>query len=291
MGHHHHHHENTGNLKFAFALNLGFTILEIIGGLLTNSVAILSDAIHDLGDSISLGLAWQLNRISEKEESERFSYGYVRFSLLGALINTIVLVVGSVIVLTQAVPRLFNPESFDAPGMILFGIVGIMANGAAALRLRGAESKNVQIVSWHLLEDVLGWVAVLIVGIISLFVDLPILDPMLSLFITLFILYNVVNNLFETVNLFLQAVPADIDIEHINQRLLLVDGVQSSHHVHVWSLDGEHHVFTTHIVVDEDASREAAFAVKQKCREALSEFEFTHITIETEFGPDDCSMH
>lgn len=132
MAHHHHHHDNTGNLKLAFALNLGFTILEIVGGLLINSVAILSDAIHDLGDSISLGLAWQLNRISEKEDNEHYSYGYVRFSLLGALINTIILAVGSGIILTQAVPRLFDPENFDAPGMILFGIIGIAANGAAA---------------------------------------------------------------------------------------------------------------------------------------------------------------
>ncbi|MCI0712934.1 MAG: cation diffusion facilitator family transporter [Chloroflexi bacterium] len=284
------HHENTGNLMLAFALNFGFTILEIVGGLLINSVAILSDAVHDLGDSISLGLAWQLNRISEKEDNERYSYGYVRFSLLGALINTIILVVGSVIILTQAVPRLIDPQSFDAQGMVLFGIIGVAANGAAAYRLRGAQSKNVQVVSWHLLEDVLGWVAVLIVGIISLFIDVPILDPLLSIFITLFILYNVANKLLETVNLFLQAVPVDIDMAALKDRLLRVDGVDSAHHTHVWSLDGEHHVFTSHIVVDENASREAAYAVKKHCREQLAEFEFTHITIETEFGPDDCSM-
>lgn len=117
-----------------------------------------------------------------------------------------------------------------------------------------------QVVSWHLLEDVLGWVAVLIVGIVSLFIDVPILDPLLSVFITLFILYNVFNKLLETVNLSLQAVPAEIDMAGLNDRLLRVDGVESAHHTHVWSLDGEHHVFTSHIVVDENASREAAYA-------------------------------
>lgn len=154
---HQHDKKNTGNIRIAFFLNLCFTILEIIGGLWTNSIAILSDALHDLGDSFSLGLAWFLNKYSHRKADEKFSYGYRRFSLLAALINTIVLIIGSVFILSEAIPRLYNPQHSNAQGMVLFAIVGILINGIAVLKLKGGNSINIRVVMWHLLEDVLGW--------------------------------------------------------------------------------------------------------------------------------------
>ena len=156
-------HGVTSDLRLAFFLNLGFTILEIAGGFWTNSVAILSDAVHDLGDSLSLGAAWYLDRVAQRGRDRRFSYGYLRFSLLGAWTNTTILLVGSVLVMSAAIPRLFQPEAANAPGMIGFALLGVVVNGAAALRLRGRQSLNASVAAWHLVEDVLGWLAILVV--------------------------------------------------------------------------------------------------------------------------------
>lgn len=280
----------SGGIRLAFLLNLAFTLIEIAGGLWTNSVAILSDAVHDLGDSLSLGLAWFLDHYSQRDRDRRFSYGYRRFSLLGALFTAFVLFAGSFFVLSEALPRLLRPEPANAAGMAGFAIAGILANGAAVLRLRGSRSLNARVVLLHLLEDVLGWLSVLIVAVILLFTDLYLLDPLLSLLITCYVLFNVFRNLRETVQLFLQGVPAGINLDALEKELVEVDGVRSVHHTHVWSLDGEHHVLTAHVVVDESADRVRAVQVKKTIKEHLRKYELSHLTIEIEFGQLDCAM-
>lgn len=290
-GHNHvHPHDTVGDIKVAFFLNLIFTVFEIIGGFYTNSLAILSDAVHDLGDSISLGLAWYMERLAGKEGDQNYSYGYRRFSLLGALITTIVLVVGGIFVLSEAIPRLIYPEHSNARGMVLFAIVGVAVNGYAVLRLRKGESLNAQVVAWHLLEDVLGWIAVLIVSIILLIWDIHILDPILSILITLYVLYNVVGNLKKTAALFLQSVPENLELSTIDKRLQGIENVESTHHTHVWSLDGMHHVLTTHVVVDDETSKEQMLCVKEDIRQLIKEFDLSHVTVEIEFGEANCIM-
>lgn len=288
--HPHHLHHSRGRIRTAFFLNLSFTLLEIFGGLWANSVAILSDAVHDLGDSFSLGLAWYLDRVSHQEEDQRFSYGYRRFSLLGALVNAIILTGGSAFVLSRAIPRLLNPEGAVAPRMILFAVIGIVVNGAAALNLRENRSLNARVISWHLMEDVLGWAAVLVVAVVLLFIDLPILDPILSILITVYILYNVVINLKETISVFLQSVPSEIDVAEIQKKINALQGVVSSHHTHVWSLDGEHHVLSTHVNIGEQADRRQASRIKEQLKELLQPYQIGHLTIEIEYGEDDCAM-
>ncbi|MCI0581028.1 MAG: cation diffusion facilitator family transporter [Chloroflexi bacterium] len=292
MEHHHHHHSHEGaaSLRTAFFLNLAFTLLEIVGGFWTNSLAILSDAIHDLGDSLSLGLAWYMERYSQRGRDRRFSYGYRRFSLLGAVISTIVLIVGSLFILSEAIPRLMNPEPAYAPGMALFALVGILVNGLAVLRLRGNRSLNARVVAWHLLEDVLGWAAVLVVSLILLFWNAYILDAILSILITLYVLYNVAGNLRQTLALFLQAVPENVDVEEIERQLLAIDRVRSVHHTHVWSLDGEHHVLTTHVVVDEEASKDDVLRVKGAIKTLTDALDVSHTTAEIEYQDEDCRM-
>ena len=287
---HDHSHDSTGDLRLAFFLNLSFTIIEIAGGIWTNSLAILSDAIHDLGDSLSLGMAWYLETYAHKEKDKKYSYGYRRYSLLSALINTVVLIVGSVFILSRAVMRLFNPEPVDAKGMILFAVLGIIVNWLAMLRLRGGKSLNARVVAWHLIEDVLGWVAVLIMSIVLLFTDLYILDPIFSILITCFVLYNVIKNLRKTLALFLQAVPENMDLEMIENRLLAIDNVCSSHHTHIWSMDGEHHVLTTHLVVEEDTSQDEVLCIKEDINQLSKEMDFLHTTVEIEYGDEKCSM-
>lgn len=286
---HSHSHDNS-NIKIAFFINLGFTLLEIVGGLMTNSIAILSDALHDLGDSVSLGMAWYLEQYSQKEHSSRFSYGYGRFSLLGAFINAVVLIIGSLFILSEAIPRLLTPEHSNAAGMVGFAVIGIAVNGAAVFRLRHERTMNAQVVAWHLLEDVLGWVAVLVVGITLLFVDIHILDPILSILITLYVLYNVIGNLKKTLQLFLQATPENIDLAQIEQKLAAVNGVKSTHHTHIWSLDGEHHVLTTHLVVDQNASKDDIVQIKAEGKAVVKELDLEHLTVEVEFENEDCFL-
>ena len=293
MSHNHNHshsHQITNNIKLAFFLNLGFAILEIFGGYWTNSLAIVSDAVHDLGDSLSLGLAWYLEKKSNQKGNKVFSYGYRRLSLLAALINTLILFGGSLYVISEAIPRLLNPQPTDAKGMILFAILGIAVNGLAMLRLSRQSSLNASVVAWHLLEDVFGWIAVLIVSITLLFADVYILDPILSLLISAYILYNAIANLRKTITLFLQAVPDNIDIQHLEKSITSLEKVDSTHHTHVWSLDGERHVLTTHIVVVDSTSREDIQSIKSAIQHLGKELNLEHITVEIEYLNEYCQM-
>ena len=291
MGHHHdHHHHSSNNIKVAFFLNFAFTILEIIGGLYVNSIAIISDAIHDLGDTISLGTSWYLEEKSYKKSNKKFSFGYKRFSLLGALINSIILIIGSLYVITEAVGRILEPEHTDAKGMIFFAVIGVLVNGYAAWKLSSGKTMNEKVASWHLVEDVLGWVAVLVVGIILNFKDIHYLDPALSLLITAYILWNVVIRLKQTLFIFLQGVPEDLDINEIESKILNIDFVNSIHHMHIWSLEGEHNVFTAHIKIDDNSSLNNFKKVKFDVKDILKEYKFEHYTVEVEFNDENCDL-
>ena len=290
-GHGHHHHRHGGsNIALAFWLNLSFCIIEFIGGVLTNSLAIMSDALHDLGDSIALGMAWQLERYAGKQADDRYSYGHRRFSLLGALINTVILLVGGVFILSEAIPRLLQPEPVHAPGMLALAVLGVAVNGFAAYRLRHENTMNAKVMAWHLYEDLLGWLAVLIVSVVMIIKPMPILDPILSVLITLYITWNVVKNLRRTVALFLQAVPEELSLPAIEQELCAIPNVQSCHHTHLWSLDGERHVLTTHLIVGDEISAAEIGLVKQAVHALAHRHGFVHTTIEIEHAGATCSM-
>ena len=288
--HNHSHSDNSASKRigWAFFLNVVFTIIEFIGGWLTNSTAIMADAVHDLGDSLSIGTAWGLNKLGDKKANNTFSYGFKRFSLLGALINGLVLTTGSIWILFEAIPRLAAPEMPQVEGMLLLSIFGIAVNGFAAYKLSGGSSLNERVLNWHLLEDVLGWVAVLIVSIVLMFKPWAILDPILSIGFTLFILFNVIRNLKETLLLFLQATPDVKQMEAVRKVLMSNDDVADIHHFHIWSLDGEHSVMTAHVVLRLDISVPQLKTLKDEIRQGLEEFDFVHTTIEIEFVNEDC---
>ncbi len=292
MGHNHDHshHHSEGNVKVAFFLNLSFTIIEIIGGLYTNSLAILSDALHDLGDSLSLGLSWYFQKLSKKGRTKTFSYGYKRFSLLGAIINSIVLVVGSIFILTKAIPELFNPEETNVQGMLYLSILGIVVNGAAVIKLRKGESLNEKVVSLHLLEDVLGWVAVLIGSIIMMFTDAPFIDPLLSVLISIFVLYNVYKNLKKSLLVILQGIPEEISIDHIRRKLKDMPEVTDIHDCHAWSMDGQYNILTIHLRLDKDYKLSQQAKLKETVRSKLKGESINHITIEFEGQDENCEL-
>lgn len=290
--HHHHHHfdpdEKPSGIVTAFWLNTGFALLEIIGGLYTNSVAILSDAVHDLGDSLSLGLAYYFHRKSKQKGDQKFNYGYRRFSLLGAFINSLVLVVSSIFILREASLRLFAPETPDAKGMVVLAIIGIAVNGFALLRLRKGKSVNEKVISLHFVEDVLGWAAVLIGSIVMLFVHVPILDPILSILICLYILYNVYKNLRTTFRILLQGTPESLKQEDIRKKVLSVPGVIDMHDMHFWTMDGQYNVMTLHVVVPPDKTLEEIEQIKNEVKHCLIHLDVQHTTVEIESQNNNC---
>jgi len=288
--HHHHHHGSTQNIKTAFLLNLLFTIIEVAGGLYTNSISVLSDALHDLGDTLSLGLSWYFDRLSKKKRDDRYTYGYGRFSLLAALINAVVLISGSVILLIEAVPRLWAPQAPDAGGMFVMSVLGILFNGAAMLNLRKGKSMNERMVYLHMLEDVLGWAALMVISIIMYFYHLPILDPLFSVVFTGYILWQVIKNLRKVVAIFLQGRPEGISIEGIQQQLANINNICEVHDVHVWSIDGEKSVASMHVVVPPEINTQQIQTVKNQVKEELKQLGIQHTTIEIEYYSEECPL-
>ncbi|NTV19084.1 MAG: cation transporter [Bacteroidales bacterium] len=270
------------NIITAFALNLSFAVIELIGGLLTNSVAILSDALHDFGDSLSLGVAYYLQKKSEKKGDKYYSYGYKRFSLLGSVFISVVLLVSSVFIIEESVKRLISPQETNAQGMFILAILGIIVNGAAVLRMKKGKSHNERAVTLHMMEDLLGWFAVLAASIIMIFIDVPVIDPILSVAITVWVLFNVYRNLKETFRIMLQEVPKDVDINKIENELLKIDGVKSVHDLHIWTMDGEKHIMTVHIVTGLTLDSENVTRLKYETRNLIHELNISHITVEIE---------
>ena len=266
------------NIFFAFLLNLAFSIFEFFGGFFTNSVAILSDSIHDMGDALSIGISFFLEKKSKKKPDNNYTYGYIRYSVLGGLITTVILLVGSILVIYNAIGRIINPVEIDYQGMIIFAIVGVVLNFIAAYLTREGDSINQKSVNLHMLEDVLGWVVVLIGAIIMNYTDISILDPIMSIGVALFILIHTLKNLKEILDLFLEKTPHDIDIEHLKEHLQEIEGVDDIHHIHVWSIDGYNNYATMHIVTKSDNLKE----IKKKIREELGEHGICHSILETE---------
>lgn len=280
--HSHNHSEGQKNIVFAFILNLCFAIIELFGGIFTNSIAILSDALHDFMDSISLGIAWYLEKKSSKTRDKFYSYGYKRFSLLGSVFISALLVFGSCFVLFESIKRLFNPEQTNAEGMLLLAILGIVVNGIAVLRVKKGKSLNEKAVYLHLFEDVLGWASVLVVSIVMIFVNLPILDPILSIAICIWVLINAYKNLRQTFKIFLQEVPQDIESDRLQDEVLMLKGVTSIHDFHLWTLDGIHHILSMHIVTSNEITTDENIELKKKIKDLCKQHNIPHATLEME---------
>ena len=274
--------EREERVRFAAFLNLAFTIVEIVGGLWTNSLAILSDALHDFGDSVALLVSWLFERGAKRSPDARHTFGYQRLSLFSALFSASILVGGSIVIIVQAIPRFFNPEPVNAFGMLGLAVIGITFNAAGFFLLKKGESLNEKVLSWHLLEDVLGWITILIGGVIIYFWKFYLIDPIMTVGLTVFILFNVSKNLKEAINILLQGVPKHINLEAVKADLKGIKGVLEIHDVHVWSMEGETDVFTAHVVLDEETLKEQPEQIKQVIKDALLKHHIEHSTIELE---------
>jgi cobalt-zinc-cadmium efflux system protein len=282
-GHSHNPSNSSKNITVAFWLNTFFALLELAGGFYTNSVAILSDALHDFGDSLSLGLAYYLQKKSEKRKDLFFSYGYKRFSLLGAFITSIVLTVGSVFIIIEATQRFANPQQPDTKGMLVLAFIGIAVNGAAMLRLKKGKTVSEKAISLHFLEDVLGWVAVLVGAIVMSVAQVPLLDPILSIGIAIFILINVYKNIHTVLKIVLQSVPENLSENEIKKQVEEFTELSEIHDIHSWSMDGIYNVVTFHAVLKENKTQDELENLKSRIKAKLIKFNISHITIEFEF--------
>ncbi len=274
------------NIFFAFLLNLGFSVFELVGGLFTGSVAIISDALHDFGDAISIGLSWILERKSHGKPDAAHSYGYSRYSVLGAAITNLILLGGSVLVIYNAVLRILNPVDLNSSGMILMAVLGAGMNLAAAWFTHGGESLNEKAVNLHMLEDVLGWVVVLIGAIVIRFTNFTLIDPLMSIGVAIFILIHAVQGMGEVLDVFLEKTPRDVDTQELAENLLHINHVLDVHHLHVWSLDGASHCASLHVVAEDcDPVR-----LKAMIRAEFAAHDISHVTIEVEREGERCSL-
>lgn len=275
------------NILVAFLLNAFFSVFELIGGIFTGSVAIVSDAVHDLGDALSIGLAYLLEKKSKKQPDNTHTYGYTRYSVLGALITSTILVVGSVFVILNAVNRLINPVAINYNGMIIFAIIGATVNFLAAYFTREGDSLNQKAVNLHMLEDVLGWVIVLLGAVTMKFTDFSVIDPVLSIIVAVFIMVNALKSYKAILDLFFEKVPAELKVEKVKQELLKVEGVSDVHHIHIWSMDGVNNYATMHIVSDVSAIDEVV-DLKKRIKNKLNEMGVSHVTLELESSNEEC---
>jgi len=269
------------NVGFAAALNILFTFIELIGGFLTNSLALIADSLHDFADSFALIIAWYAEKKAKKPATSKMTFGYRRLSLLSATFTIIVLVAGSLFVLTQAIPRLISPEPVNAEGMVLIAIIGVTINGLGYFRLKKGISQSEKVLSWHLLEDILGWIVLLTGSIIIRFWNKPVIDPIMTIGFTVFVLWGVSKNAKEIFNLLLEGVPEYIDIDEIKKSILSVEGVKMVHDLHIWSLEGETVLLTSHVVV-EDKYLQAPDKMRQSIKSKLEEHHIEHSTLELE---------
>ena len=271
------------NILIAFILNLSFSILELLGGFFTGSIAIMSDSVHDLGDAISIGISYFLEKMSKKKPDKNHTYGYLKYSVIGSVITTVILLVGSSFVIYESIKRIIEPVEVNYNGMIIFAIFGVIINTLASYATRDGESLNQRSVNLHMLEDVLGWVVVLIGSILMKFTDISILDPILSIGVALFIFYHAIKNLKEIMDVFLETTPKNIDVEELIHHVKEVPGVLDVHHLHVRSMDGYHNFATLHIV-----TKEYKEDIKLNVKEELKEHGISHSTVEIELENELC---
>ena len=272
------------NIFIAFLLNMLFSIFELIGGIFTNSVAIISDAIHDFGDAVSIGVSYFLEKKSKKKPDKNYTYGYSRFSVLGATITNTILIIGSLLVILNAVERIINPVEINYNGMIVFAIWGVIINYIAVYFTKEGESLNQKAVNLHMLEDVLGWLVVLIGALAIKYTKITYIDPIMSIGVAIFILIHALKGFKVVIDLFLEKIPNGIEIDELKEHLLKIENIKDVHHIHIWSMDGVNNYATMHIVTDTKDIKK----IKDEIKEELKEHGISHTTIEIEENENEC---
>lgn len=271
--------KSSRNMTIAFLLNFSFAIIEFIFGLLFHSSAVLADAIHDTGDALAIGLSTLFEKISTRKEDREYTLGYKRYSLLGALLTSVILLVGSTLVIVENVPKLLAPERVNYDGMLVLGIAAIVVNIAASRVVSHGHSHNESILSLHFLEDILGWIAVIVVSLILRFTDWYFLDPLLSLVIAGFILSKALPKFWENIQIFLDHVPSDVDLSQLYREIAALENVRAITQLNVWTTDGLEKYAMLHICLENPNLLAETQAV---LRQKLLAYGIAKVTIQTD---------
>ena len=269
----------------AFFLNLSFAIVEFIAGGIFGSSAVLADSVHDFGDAVAIGISAFLESISNRKEDSHYTLGYKRFSLLGAMVTAVILMTGSGMVILENMVKLFHPHPVNEEGLFWLGIIAISVNVLASLVIRKGQTKNESILSLHFLEDILGWVAVILMAIVLRYTDWYILDPLLSLAISFFILSKAIPRFWSTLKIFLDAVPEGVNIQKIKMDLAELDHVASINQLNLWTMDGLEKNAIVHVCLEHVKHMEVC---KESIRTLLKERGFQNVTIEVD---EDLATH
>lgn len=276
------------NILIVSLMNLLFVVIELIGGLVTGSISILSDSIHDFGDALTLFIAYFLEKKSGKKPDKKYTYGYLRYSLIGAIVTATILLIGSIFVIYNAVQRIMNPVEINYHGMIVFAIIGLIINIVGFRLTHKTKNMNEKMISLHLLEDTLSWIIVIVISVVMMFTDAVILDPILSIIISLYILLHVVKNIKQVIDIILEKVPEDIDVDVLKSELEKEFDIKEIHHVHIWTMDGENNYLTMHVVVDSNEQKENIIKLKNEIKKELQKKNINHATIEIEYEDENC---
>lgn len=272
----------------AFFLNLSYAIVEFIAGGIFGSSAVLADFVHDLGDAIAIGISAFLETISNREEDRQYTLGYKRFSLLGALVTAVILITGSILVILENITKLFNPQPVNDEGILWLGIIAVSINLLASLVVRKGKTKNESILSLHFLEDTLGWLAVILMAIILRFTDWYILDPLLSLVISIFILTKSLTRFWRALKIFLDAVPEGVETGDLEKDLEALTNVKSVNQLSIWSMDGLENNAIIHLCLED---WEKMTETKNQVRQLLEERGVQNITIEVDTSQSNHAQH
>ena len=272
----------------AFFLNLSYAIVEFIAGGIFGSSAVLADSVHDLGDAIAIGISALLETISNREEDRHYTLGYKRFSLLGALVTAVILITGSILVILENITKLFNPQPVNDEGILWLGIIAVSINLLASLVVRKGKTKNESVLSLHFLEDTLGWLAVILMATILKFTDWYILDPLLSLVISIFILTKAIPRFWSALKIFLDAVPEGLDSEKLEKNLLSLENVKSINQLSIWSMDGLENNAIVHLCLEDWVGMEES---KEAIRNQLRQNGIHNITIEVDTSQSNHAQH
>ena len=281
-------HKSTKNILVAFLLNLFFCIVELVGGIITSSVAILSDSIHDFGDCIAIGLAFTFEKKSNRKSDSKYTYGYRRYSVVSAMLTSAILLIGSGVVIYTAIQKIINPQTVNGLGMFIIAIFGVLINGFAVLKTAKSKNLNEKSINLHLFEDVLGWIVVLIGSVFVWLFNFYILDPILSIIVTIYVLIHAITHLVEAVNIILEKTPKDFKYEELKDAIGKIENVKSVHHLHIWTLDGIKILGTLHVEVGDDVTAVQISQIKASICDVVKDYDITHITIQVDYEHEHC---
>lgn len=290
-GHSHSHNANKNVLKISFALITGFMFVEFIGGFLTNSLALLSDAGHMLSDSVALGLSLAAFILGEKVATSSKTFGYKRFEILAALLNGLVLIFLSVYIFKEAIDRLSEPHIVMGQGMMIISAIGLIINIIVAYIMftKGETKENLNLRSafMHVIGDLLGSVGAIIAAILIMAFGWYIADSIASMIVSILVLYSGWRILKDSINVLMEAKPSDIDLKEVRTDLLSVNGVKDVHDLHIWMITPDYLSMTVHLSTEQDIDRD--IALRQIQEMIQTNYGISHLTVQMEGDSCNCT--